>query len=358
MKLTMKGPNQKTKFLLPSLCLTARSKISTACSNDTGKITRISGTKGIKAKQKNNLPNLSKKEPAMKKLEKALPAIVDTVMEPEKKTAICSAGLGTNATTAITPYLPQRRPQMDEVPAIVSKLRSTKLWAIRPEDQTDTNKALKILAWTTIEAKYDECTYWIARMLAHFPAREVTKDGVIIADIASACVEEKASLVAVAFVCDELWKQSTKENPWLPPSGEVLKAIKERTESYRNAIERFANPKVALPPPKAPEPPPDPYQGRKWEEFTDEDHERFAEQYHELMPTLRPIWRRLYEVPEDAEITNPNERTEDHELEHTEETTNPDTEKAESGSAESLVAEPNKSANQQGETGAHENAAS
>ena len=157
-------------------------------------------------------------------------------------------------------------------------------------------------------------------MLAHFPAREVTKDGVIIADISGACVEEKASLIAVSVVCEELWRASTKKNPWLPPSGEVLTAIKDRTESYRNAIERLANPKAALPAPKEPEPVPDAYGGRKWQDFTKEDHGLFAQQYYELMPQLRPLWRRLYEVPEEAEITNPKpERNEDDELEHTEE---------------------------------------
>ena len=167
------------------------------------------------------------------------------------------------------------------------------------------------MAWTTIEATYDEAAYWIARMLAHFPQREKTKDGIIIADIAGACVEEKTSLVAVSIVCEEFWRKSSKENPWLPPSGEILDEITDRTESYIRAIERLSKPKVALPPPKPKESPPDPFEGRKWPEFTEEDKTRFASDLYALMPGLRPMWRRLYDVPEDVEILNPNEESEE-----------------------------------------------
>lgn len=170
------------------------------------------------------------------------------------------------------------------------------------------------MAWTTIEAKYDECAYWIGRLLAHYPARETTKDGVIISDLASACVEEKASLLAVSSVCNDLWKKSTPEDPWLPPTGHILKEIVEKTEYWRNSTERLANPKKALPPPKPPEPKPDPYGGRKWTEFTEDDHLRFAKEYYKLMPSIRAMWKRLFDVPEDAEIVNPNEEKEDENL--------------------------------------------
>ena len=171
------------------------------------------------------------------------------------------------------------------------------------------------MAWTTIEAKYEECAYWIGRLLAHFPNRETTKDGIVIADLASACVEEKASLLAVSQICDETWKAATKENPWMPPTGDILDRIKEKTQYWHSMIDRIANPKVALAPPKPKEPPPDPYEGRKWAEFTEEDHERFADQLYALMPFLRPMWRRLYDVPEDVEIENPNEEQIDEEAE-------------------------------------------
>lgn len=59
-----------------------------------------------------------------------------------------------------------------------------------------------------------------------------------------------------------------------------------------------------------------------------------------------------------VQLENLTERNQTNEPKQIEQKTNPDTEKAESGSAEGVVAEPHKSANQQGETGAHENAAS
>lgn len=226
---------------------------------------------------------------------------------PDSRENTLLPGLTNEAGKTIMPYLPQQRPQADQVPDILSKLRSIRLWQIKPDDQKAVRNALKLLAWTTIEAKYEECAYWIGRLLAHYPARETTKDGVIISDLASACVEEKASLLAVSSVCNELWKKSTPENPWLPPTGHILTEIVEKTKYWHSMIDRIANPKIALPAPATRKAPPDQHEGRKWAEFTEEDHKRFADQLNALMPSLRPMWRRLYDVPEDVEFKTQNE---------------------------------------------------
>lgn len=148
-------------------------------------------------------------------------------------------------------------------------------------------------------------------MLAHFPGRETSKDGIIIADLASLCVESKASLIAVYVICEDTWKSATRENPWLPPTGEILKDIQRKTDHYRAAINRLSTPALPPPPPKAQQEQSDPYQGRKWAEFTEEDRTRFIDQHNSMMASIRPFWRRAFDVPEDAEIPKQNEEAED-----------------------------------------------
>jgi len=88
------------------------------------------------------------------------------------------------------------------------------------------------LELTEIKADYKNAVYWLTRLLAHFPTREVGKDSVIISDIASAVVGDKASLIAIAHTCDDLWRSATKENPFMPPSGEILDKILGKTRYY------------------------------------------------------------------------------------------------------------------------------
>jgi len=95
------------------------------------------------------------------------------------------------------------------------------------------------LEFTEIKADYENAVYWLTRLLAHFPAREVGKDGVIISDIASAAVGDKSSLIAIAHTCDDLWRGATKEDPFLPPSGEILSRILQKTSYYKSVKSRI-----------------------------------------------------------------------------------------------------------------------
>jgi len=235
----------------------------------------------------------------MKPLAEVLPNIANTVTAPEKNSLICSDGSGTKAGNAITQYQPPRRLQLDEVPDILSKLRQIKPYTIKPDDQKGVQTALKILAWTTIPATYEEATFWITRLLAHYPRIEAAKGGVMLADLSAAIVEEGVSLVAVCAVCEETWRAATSDNPWMPPTGELLKEMKERTQSYLRQQERLANPKPALAPPKPVERD-SPYGGRKWPDFTEADRERFWGEMRDFMPSLQRILRNIYDVPEDA----------------------------------------------------------
>lgn len=235
----------------------------------------------------------------MKPLGEVLLNIANTVTAQEKSNLICSVGSGTADGKGIIQYHPTRRPQADEVPDILLKLRQVKPYTIKPEDQKAAQNALKILAWTTIPATYEESTFWITRLLAHYPRIEAAKGGVMLADLSAAIVEEGVSLVAVCAICEETWRAATSENPWMPPTGELLKEMKERTKSYQRQQERLANPRPALPPPK-PVQRDVPYGGRHWPDFTEDDKERFWASLQGMSPNICGILRGIYEVPEDV----------------------------------------------------------
>lgn len=235
----------------------------------------------------------------MKPLGAQLPNIIATATAPENCNPICGDGSGTTAGNAITQYQPPRRPTLDEVPDILLKLRHIKPYTIKPDDRKGVQNALKILAWTTIPATYEEATFWISRLLAHYPRIEAAKGGVMLADLSAAIVEEGVSLVAVCAVCEETWRAATSENPWMPPTGELLKEMKDRTKSYLRQQERLANPMPALAPPKPVERV-SPYGDRKWPDFTEADRERFWGEMRGMMPSLQKILRNIYDVPEDA----------------------------------------------------------
>ncbi len=148
-------------------------------------------------------------------------------------------------------------------------------------------------------------------MIAHFPRRDSAKDAVIIADLSGVIVERELSLVAVCAVCEEIWQNATAENPWLPPSGQILNDIKLKSDSYAKQYERLANPKPALPPPPPKEEAPPPYGGRKWPEFTEEDKAQFWAELKPMLSGLKGIFRRLYEVPDEVEEPKEKETAEE-----------------------------------------------
>jgi hypothetical protein len=185
------------------------------------------------------------------------------VTRPEKRTLTPSAGSGMGDLTALMTNQP--RPEMDEVADILSLVRSIKPWQIQPEDQKAAQDALKILAYCLIPATYDEAAYWIGRMLAHFPRRDIQGDGVVIADLAGSMIEEGVSLVAVAAVTEDAWKAATKKNPWLPPSGEILKDAVNRSKSFYWQHDHLCNPRPALASPVTKEAAPASWDGLDWE---------------------------------------------------------------------------------------------
>lgn len=160
---------------------------------------------------------------------------------------------------------------------------------------------MQTLAYCLIPATYDEASFWVTRMLSHFPRRDSQKDGIVIADLAGSMIDDGVSLMACYVTCESAWKGATTENPWMPPSGQILKDAKAQTESYQRQHERLANPKPALPKP-APVEKPDPYGGRKWTDFTEEDKQRFYGELRPMMLSIRRIYLRCFDAPENLEI--------------------------------------------------------
>jgi len=134
--------------------------------------------------------------------------------------------------------------------------------------------------------------------LAHYPRIEASKAGVILSDLSGAIVKNQVSLIAVCAVCDEAWQEATPENPWPLPTGELLKRMLEKTQSYRFQLERLANPapQIAKKPPSERV---DPYEGRKWPEFTPDDQVRLWSEIKGMPYQLKNAIRRSFSVPDD-----------------------------------------------------------
>lgn len=143
---------------------------------------------------------------------------------PEKSKKTCSGGSGTEVgkTTTQSQSISQ-----DQVQDILSTLRSVKLWTIEPRTQKEEQNVLRLLESIKIKATYKDAAYWIGRTLAHFPRRDSTKDGIVISDISGAIVDDGLGIMAVASVCEEAWRSSSNENPWFPPTGQLLKDMKK-----------------------------------------------------------------------------------------------------------------------------------
>lgn len=199
-------------------------------------------------------------------LQTASDGMQNTVTEQAKRTQTPSAGYGTKDLT-VPGTFPKQRPQPDEVRDILWKLSTIKPWQIKPEDQKDVKNALSVLAWATIPATIDEAVYWLTRLLAHFPRRDSNQDAVVISDLAADMFDAEVSLVALVATCDEVRKAATKKDPWLPPSGHVLKLATERTDSYRAAKRRLENPPRALPKPEEKPRDPQPWEGKIWDDM-------------------------------------------------------------------------------------------
>jgi len=141
----------------------------------------------------------------------------------------------------------------------------------------------------TIPATIDEAVHWITRLLAHFPRRDVAKDAVVVADLASDMIDAGVSIIAIKTTCDEIRKNATAKSPFMPPSGEILTMAKQRTETYRRYKYTLENPPVQIEAVKRASMVP--WEGKRWDEMS---YEVRKELWGFLTHTLRKDGRLTY----------------------------------------------------------------
>ena len=120
----------------------------------------------------------------------------------------------------------------DQVADILSKLSSMQYWKIPLTDQKAATNALKMLDSISMTVTYEQATMWIAKLLAHFPRRDVTKDQIIVSDLAAELVNCDVSHGALAYVYKETWRNADNENPFFPPAGQILLECMEKDKSF------------------------------------------------------------------------------------------------------------------------------
>ncbi len=91
------------------------------------------------------------------------------------------------------------------------------------------------------KATKDDCVYWVSRLLAHFPRRDVQKDAIVLSDIAADLLEKEVTEAAICETCRNLRLASTSENPFMPPSGEIVESAKSWTSCFKTLHERLKN---------------------------------------------------------------------------------------------------------------------
>lgn len=96
----------------------------------------------------------------------------------------------------------------------------------------------------TVPAKNEDVVYWLTRLMAHFPRRDSRQDGIITADLSADMVASNVSVVALVSVCSQIRREATKEGPWLPPSGEILRRAIRETSNYHRYINKIKNPQI------------------------------------------------------------------------------------------------------------------
>lgn len=87
-------------------------------------------------------------------------------------------------------------------------------------------------------ASREDCAHWIDRFLCHFPKREVGRDGVVISDLIHEFCRINLPLVAIIETLSALWKEASADNPWVPPSGEILRLARTKANTYASILQR------------------------------------------------------------------------------------------------------------------------
>lgn len=153
----------------------------------------------------------------MERLPKRLNDTVNSVMQEVQKQSTLKDGLkneGGKTTPPIT---------KEEAKAIAQ----AKLWnSPAPTEREALSQYKEVLYQSLSPITREDAIYWVGRLIQHFPNRQTEKDAIVISDIADDIVHYKCSHVAVIRGCDELRRASSKDNPYIPPTGEIIKTIR------------------------------------------------------------------------------------------------------------------------------------
>ena len=177
----------------------------------------------------------------MKKLSDVLSKPVEDMnsfLNPlERRGELVPTGCAPVAGKTITPS----RLTHEELLDILSLLRPHLLPLIRRETLKVEPSVLKSLELIQQKAVKDDCTYWIGRLLAHFPRQDVTKDAIVMTDIASALLEKEVTSAGLCEACRHLWLASKSDKPFMPPSGQIVEDAASWTRCFASIYERTKN---------------------------------------------------------------------------------------------------------------------
>jgi hypothetical protein len=111
--------------------------------------------------------------------------------------------------------------------------------------QDDKQASINLLRKLLMKSTYEDAVYWIGRLQANFPARQTENDAVVKSDVAGDCVDEGLPICALAWVCDELRNEATKQDPFMPPSGEIIQRTRVLHKKWQDLLTSLENPPVA-----------------------------------------------------------------------------------------------------------------
>jgi len=91
---------------------------------------------------------------------------------------------------------------------------------------------------------------------------------VIVSDLSADCLQAGVTQEALSQVCTNIRREATTDNPFLPPTGEILRRVKDFMK-YVNAPKVIS--RETLPKPKAEKADVVPWAYKTWGEFTPSD---------------------------------------------------------------------------------------
>ena len=147
---------------------------------------------------------------------------------------------------------------------------------------------------------YDEAVIEVGRFLQHYPQRAITKDAVVIQDLAVEFEVKKFGLGVVVAGLRYLRNRHDKDNParttWVPQTGEIMQELVERQESLENQLTRLTTPNRKLIERKTVEDTPP----KMWEDLTEDERKETIEFTNRLQPGIRRSYLKSFNAPEDV----------------------------------------------------------